>query len=894
MSWSRNIADGSGLLGLRVSIEGSPYDFVTSRDMEIAYSGGATQGRYVGLSSDGIKLSEEADLARAVWKASAQRIKIADVNKKATELFAKRPSLVTYLNGDIDHLDNSLTVLSTAGWPSVGVVHVDREAMEYTGVPNSTTFTLSAPNRGLWNTLAAYHYPADGENLRHPEVTNWPVLWQGRRVRLYAYGAGDSPTGNGTQIWIGVLSRSPNYNGSAWSFTADPLISILDAELGGDLKDPAPLRGIYYPATAPLYIEIEQLNSATAPTGVEASVTFAMAGFWETQAEFLATLNTRLTAQLAAYDTGPFTQSVHAVADGRTWALEFTGHSGTPRHMRVFVRSAVDDFGIFRLPIPAADRTLPPARTISASTAYLFTQPDPTLGTVPRATFGNYSPTAERAFALADAHKYDINPATFPSYRLYLGGSAAVTSETTAIAVEWESSGRDAPSNGGAGGPPFEATVASVSASSRYITANRPPGVTSFETDVAYYAACRGNAKIRQGRTYASGTLEEILDGLTDQTVQYLNRGAVPDIRGADIDFANNEIAEAAAVAGSVSRFIVSGFAPISVRELVQGICQATGLYPCSNSSGQITFRRLRLPAPSEATSKTITAAKVKIDEQWLSFEREPLGVFNTVIIRTGYNSTSDDFEGDTWKWRDVAAFGQAPTTRALEIASKLIGRLTAEQSRAIATRLLGVFGGPYAYLTVDLPLTHFATLLGDAVSITWDKMPDSDGTLGVEDKIGLVVSREWEPRSARGRFTVLVTDQRVAGYVPAAKINWVDVGASGGTGPFTVTIDSANYIPAGTNPSDYWTSGDKIRVYKWNDATPSIVTGTLSAVVSSQLTFSTDAAWTHAGSTWAIGGQVSTSITAAGQKVYAYLAKSDGLLDFSGDADRPPFTFAA
>src|SRR5690606_13079396 len=214
---------------------------------------------------------------------------------------------------------------------------------------------------------------------------------------------------------------------------------------------------------------------------------------------------------------------------------------------------------------------------------------------------------------------------------------------------------------------------------------------------------------------------------------------------------------------------------------------------------------------------------------------------------------------------------------------------VTYEDAVQVGHRILSVYGAPYQVVTLAVDLRRFALRLGDVVSVTWSKIPGNDGTLGVSSKVGIVLGRRFEPMRARGELMVLLTEQRVAGYVPGAKITSIS-GTSGGTGPFVLTL-SSDYFAGSDDAETHWQAGDKIRVYKWGSSTASADTGEVTAVSGFTVTITTDSAWTTTG-TWAIGSQVSTAIDEANQQAYVYIGSSARQVAWSGSTD-PAFTLA-
>jgi hypothetical protein len=400
------------------------------------------------------------------------------------------------------------------------------------------------------------------------------------------------------------------------------------------------------------------------------------------------------------------------------------------------------------------------------------------------------------------------------------------------------------------------------------------------------------------GRSYGTGHLGDFIDGVAAEVPDNLNRGAVPDIRSGDfVSMSTTDIPEVAAASPLVNRRGYSVFSPVAFGDVVREECKLAGVVPAYNASGLVTFHKLRLAMAGEVASKTITSADIITGKgEWLRYEIAPLGMFNTVDLKTGYDPVEDEHLGRLRRVRDVEAFGRAPDGRTLEIAPFSTDDGTFSHMDVVQqmSRVLGVFGAPYYYLSFACKLTLIDLLVGDIVKITWDKAPNADGTLGVTNKIGYVVAREWELSSARGKITLLLTDQNTAGYTPSAKVSSIDAGSSGSIGPFTVTLDST-YFPGSSTAADFWNSGDKIRLFHYDStSTTNDALATLdSDPVGNVVIFTTTANWTNGGVTWVLGSRVSTAITAAGQRAYCYIANADITLDWSGDTGNDAFTMA-
>ncbi len=879
---------------------------LTNDEMASLYTGSlvSRRTRIHGLKSDGFVFGQKVDLVTAKAEGSSFRVKFVNP-KEGAALFGRRPSAVTYLTSDETNTATTIRCAGAGAFPTSGRAYVNTETFEYTAT--STAGFLGCV-RGDWESLAQYHYTADGERQRYPEITDHPVVLEGRRVRFYAYAPGDDKQGDGTLVWVGIASTDANFNGIVWSFQVDSMFRVLDQDVGGDLKDPTPIRGIYYPESGPLVLRFYEANSTAAPPSgsVTTEGAIAIAGFWETNAAFVAALNTAIDAELTARS---FNQTdFRAVEDGDSWAIEFTADLSTPRYMFCESWSPTDQLG--QIDNGSSGRLV---GVVTAGSTYQIRQDDayPSAGTVPRACWGGYIHSREQAASLAESQKTGMD-GTHYSWRIYMGGSTAVTSNTTAMSVDVTPP--DVPQLSNAFSGVFNASVSAIDASDRYIDINRPAdlrpraaGDDDRDPVASAFTACVASSlpEVRLGRDYGVGGLSDFFidttTGIMAQCAQWVNTGAVPNVHPTTsilgdvvLDTSGNELQLAAASNRFTAARYYSVFTEVSLRELVEHECRLLGTFPVIDNGQYITFKRLRLPSQSEGKSTPVTASLVLTDDQVLSWERAALGIYNTVRVRTGYDPIEDEHKGSVYKIRDVAAFGQSPNSRTLDIQPKSgdPGTVRYEDVVAIGSRVLGVFGGPYVYLDVDVPLTMWGTEPGDILSITWSKLPNTDGTLGVTGKLGLVTAVEFEPMKARGKLTVLLTDQRIAGYAPAGQVTVVSNGTSGTTGPFTVALSSDDF-PSGTTAADFFEAGDLVRVYRLDSNSTATVLGSVDSVASNSVTWTADSNWTYSTHTWALGFQVATSITADGQKVFASVSQTDGLVDYSGDTNNPPFTLA-
>jgi hypothetical protein len=904
MSHARNLATGSGTIAWRVSIDGLPYDFVTRREMEDT-ADSLGRARYVGLISRGFKFAERVDLPTAAWEPTGMSVKIANIADRATELFSKKPTAITHLAADWTS-GGTITVTSTTDFAASGFAYIGFQTFLYTSLGGGgVTFVGSTGQQ--FNTPPLSHYVGEGEGLAYPEITNWPRSIEGRRVRFYAYGSGDDPQGNGTQVWVGIARSEAKFNGTEWSFRVDPLSGIWDCDMAADLEKPYSIRGIYYGFRDPLVITIMEASGTTSIGSRVALTRLMLCGHWEDQPSFLADLTTLMQDALSNTISGTFTQTtIAAVALGDSWGVSYTT-SSSAKWLQVYGgASAV--YGEHGDLVSASDGALSPKwfdsggeeiTTVANSTTYTMPLVGGSLrrpGTVPRVCIGN-GPNMASANAnsavIPDNNRVGVSATGFPEGRVYL--SDTPNSNATTAIVAWTPNGIGTVERG------FTSAI-EIDTTDNWLTLD---AVTVGTETVPRVATADNPPELRLGNTLATGSLYDLLSALQTGSPTYCMLGSWPFIHAgsasgasADIDLATSalEIEAAAAPSALYSDRVYTFYAPHSLREIIEQECRLLGVYPCYNGSGQIVFRRLRMPSPGEASGATLDGSEIVVSENTLlTYERSPFGLFNTIELKLGYDPVADEHTAPLVRIRDVNAYSTNPTAKTLRIqpfSEDHRRRVKYETCVLVGSRVLGVFGAPYSLLTVSVPLTQFSTTLGTVVDLTWSKVPAGDGTLGVSSRLGLVVGREWNMMEGRGTLTIFLTDQRVGGYAPGGKIAAIS-GASGGTGPFTVTL-SSDYFPTGTEADDFFEAGDEIRLFRWNStSTTGNFTDTIDSVSGNTITFTTAGAWTHAAITWALGAAVSTAITEENQKAFVYIAASTARVEWAASDFDPAFTLA-
>lgn len=816
---------GSGVLAYRISIEGLGYGGVTKYEME-------TATRLIGLNMRSVKFKSSIDPVSGKLTVDGFSVGLADINQQWSAIFAKQPTNYAWLAADCTDIASTIDVATTTGWPTAGTLWLDSEAITYTG-KTGTSFT--GCTRGALNTTATYHYISDGANKRTPELTDWPVIWEGRRLNVYVYTRGDDYQGDGTLIYRGVISTSPQTNGVQWSIGVASIYTLFNATLGGTYTEPFKPRGIYYPKQRRLNLTIYQSSNQTiTPVGAGTAAIIlgsdgqpGLFGFWETQEAFCISLTAAIQA---AFTAASFltTNVMRAVpmgtngyyielntpvgANARSYSMEgpsslvdagFGSEAKGPQYITdvsdslwagsqvANVGTSGGQYGYFS---PVYTAEISGGRTILNSS----TRPKGAdgAGTVPRGIFGSAGDISSR--------------------RIYLASDAALPSIATAVSIEFQAiSGWAIPQDAFT----FESTIDDIDTSGASIDA-----VTYASDDRGpWYFTKNFLPIVRMGlsiTTNSSGVnLSQMLNRITTQVPQNFTLGVVPNLRTED--YAEPEwleLFDSGAPRFGLKR-LYKIFNPIVLNDYVVPDLKLCGYILGLNSEGCPVPKRLRLPANSELGDVPhIGVAKLLTDKSMLSTELNGLGLINTVIIQTGYNPRTDKFDtDDATKFiiKDVASFGRGTASRPYQIASKSeypqqYGAPSNDEMIRISAAVFGTLGGAYTIDTIDLGAS-FDVNIGDVIVYDQPHRPNSEGAIGSTNVVGFVLAREAESYSPRVRLTCITANTKLGGYAPGAPFG--DFEDNGG-GSYNLLLSGGSPdlpYPADTTSRDWFKVGDAI-----------------------------------------------------------------------------------
>lgn len=915
----RAIESSSGWLAYRVAFDGVGTEFVSLEEMARARVAITDVERVAGLDSTGLQFKETCDLVRAHWEPSGFKLRV--LAEVGTPVFHQDPTAVTYLNEDrVTAAEATFEVTGAEAFPSQGVIYMGTETMYFDARDDHSFGGLT---RGLWSIggqAAQYHYRSSefvsDDRLSVPEITDQPVVFEGRRVYVYAYAAGDDLQGDGTRIWTGLCSTDPVCDGEYWSWTTDPLNRLFAFDLASDLADDFGLRGAYYSVLSPLWITIREWDTAAIPTDADSianEVSVRVIGLFDNRQELLGCVNYLLDAETSSWSGWSVsgTGGVRAEARGESWGLIYrTPSSPLHRWIELHVDSMIDGASPARI-VGQGGSAAPWAGEpggavgLSPNNDYLnlYRQGDGSFallapgggGTFPRVAYattgafaglipvepssgaGQY--TYETSDGVFDAGNLS---AGFGGYalqydRLVLNAPVTMVPGRTSLYLEWDALD-PAPEGSYPGGG--ITGLGQVIADRGFITPPDGAPRVTVPDGASAIASAQSSPKITVERLYvAQGNLADFIQQLIDDRAEFLNLGLAPDLRPDDFDTGwDEEIRELAAAASLLNeRSYVAG-TKIDLDDLIENDLRLLGAHPHFSLEGRFRFRALRPPSETEVIDVELDVDNLVTQGQWFKYEPSQIGIFNRVHHQTAYDPIADEFTG-SWNFKWQPGFSRVPGGRTLEVAPKSVDpapRLPEHDAQRIlgASRVLATFGERYAVLTVSVLRELFKAIVGDVATVTWSKLPNGKGGFGAKLN-ARVIGREHAPsENAYGSLTLLISRARYGGYAPGARCEPL-TGTSGGTGPFVATVDLASYFPAGTDLLDFLEVGDLIEVHRWGHRVADRHDATITALTSSTLTFTTDVALDHSGYSWAWGARRATEY-----------AQTDNLAEFAFEAD--------
>jgi len=852
LTWAALTTTGRGEVSYRLEIERLPTEFVTHASMETA-----TRKPWLRISG---KLKCLSNPVSGEVEVSGLQATIVDKDGGATAIFAKAPDATTWLTAAFSAAATSASVRSTSGFVVPGWFWMDSEAVKYSAV-TATGFTGCV--RGAYGSLTQAHYIETLGASRWPEVTSSLTSIAGCRARLYAYGQNDSPQGNGTQIWLGVVTKHPTLQGSAWSVMIDPITSVLNKTLSADLEEPSTARGIYYHWHSGLTIIFRRTDTSEI---IDATLGLTTR-FFEDNAEFVSHLNGLLdTAVTAAGWDAAFSCSIRAIESDSSWYLGIT----TDATVRVIVTrtgSRVDPIFIGDPTDINGDLVVP---TSGVETYWLGGPDSPEgAGSVPRGSFGASDVGVGGPVTAAD---------TFPINRIFISG-AALSSNTDSVAIKWKAFGGQDEAEVVASILSFNGTTNSVDLALDAF----PPG---FEGPLlsGFAWTAPSAPEFRFGRTLVrSGNVYQFLFKITTLAPLLLNRGAVPDVRLDDLDYLTWQV-----LSDGTQPRIVSGrrFTSYSTQELIEVVKNElllAGFMLGCNASGQIAISRIRGISRTEHPDLVVDAA---LDVP--TWEPTAYGMVNQVSVQRGYSELEDEYRAPRVLVRDVAEFGRNPRPRTASISPKSVPAGAMEsfgECVEVSQRIFSAFAGPYAVITARVPMSAYdVATVGAVVSLTSPHIPDHEtGTRGVSGLRCVVTGREIDLAKGEITLRMYATTRQTSGYAPSGLVD-AATNVSGNT--WDVDIDTS-LLPTGTTAAEWWAIGDLVYALQWDTTVDTRIQGSVASVTVNKIrvTFGASAADLLV-NTYYITSQLSSAAISAEQARYAFFGDATMQVAFvAGDS---------
>jgi len=828
-------ATGSGRLRARVAIEGFT-EFVSAADM-VRAAGATTPARVHGLDIKSLRFGARGDLMRAKLSADSCDIKIFDIGGAATAVLGKRPQDVVYLSADLAVGGVTANVLDTSARPASGVIHIGTETCAYSG-KTGTSFT--GLTRGIYGTTAQAHYVATGARLAYPRVTDVPESLEGRRVLVYFYGDAESPTGDGTLVWRGIASTGASYDRGIWSFSVDPVTRLLDAQFGASLNEPVPIRGIYYPTTAPLLILLRNV-------GAGALAVVKLTGFYEDATALRDALTTQIAAAIATPRSGTWTWSAGSSITGSApgpdgWGLTYfvgTG-AGTVREIQVSIFSEVDGEHGYAPSQWREDDGIGSSRPLVgagvAGRVYKITL----ITGVPRAVVGRH-PRGEAGsdFLSATYASYESLAASDPTAgpdRIYLGGIVIPTVANTIITL--------APT----GDPDRDLVNLGVSGIdvTRYISTGTPPS----------FRKLGAAARVLFGQKIAQGTVADLRTALIADSPTLATTGAMPLITAGDI--LTLDVAEVVGDCPLASNRIFCAIGGLKLGEVIENELMVMGCYQRLNL-GAIEWVRLHSAVATDAAAWTIVEADID-RSSWPQYARGGDGIVSGIEYKTGWNPTDNEWRGRSYFPRDVQAASGTSTSLTLEVAQRsypasrtedasIDDGVTPDLVAQMAMTVFGLFGAEYDKITVVVGMRFFGAKIGDTASLTSSRVPSTTGVMGVSGDTCLITGYSFDASTGRVSLELLRSGQQVAGYAPAFRVT---AQANVGGNTWDVTVNLSDYTDA-TDVATWLRAGDLVRVTQGDSAAPTELNGTVVSASALVVRVTFVGAWAPGASEWAL-----------------------------------------
>jgi hypothetical protein len=860
---------GGGKIAYRLSIEGIQYEAVTHVAMQKTTSDGRI--RSVGLKTEGVKLSQKSDPITARVEANGATFAIVDQNHFWTDKFNHVPEYSTFMRNVEDDgvtpyilpISGAATIETTDSdeitawdWPETGYLYIDQETIKYDNSAAPTN-TFVIVERGVWDSVPRSHYgTTPGADLQFIEITNRPVTYDGRRVVLYAYTHGMDPGGDGEEIWRGVVSIEPRWNGIEWEVTCDPLTTILDFELGGDTLNETTFRGIYYPSRTPplalpgrpfgklrwYFFENSTSTIPSTSAGGTTNTYVDMNGFWENINDFVFDLNHSASQAMA---TGSFENVVTAIVDGDSYYFQYTT-DGTPRGLSIWsdhaeaeasVEPGFTDFQVWN----DAGISVTTIGTIADTTYTIF----PNLNSesiLPRGIFNS-------------SRCRDI-----PVNVLYIATSQPLPSDLSHVTVE-------------IGDDTYNGTISAIDSTNRTVTMRS----TSDDVGTWVGAGYSGNeppvVKLTYGVTpdTALGTYGLISDLIADDGTQ-TNLGAQPGITSSDI-VSWSTLYDDVIPAISNRRYIVNEATPIA--DLICPDLLLLGAMLSLDEKGKLTAVKFRLPSLTETGLYELTKDNII---GWPAYEMYGLGQYSGMKIRDGWDPIEEIYTLPEIQTRDIRSYSRRSRTQSIsvELVSTAVNPadvIDPISAVSISNNLIGILGNPYSIISVVTNITALGQAVGTGVTIDSELLPNQFGGMG-GTITGIILGREVDLTEGQITLTILAAISPVYGYAAGAVLSSISAGPT--NTPVAVCFNRYFNltIPAET-AAFHFEAGDRIKLITWDSYDYIEYLGYVTSASGFTINITTDDVFQEGSNTWYLTfADAGEGDQSENQRLYCYIAE--------------------
>lgn len=793
---------------------------------------------YVGLDASNVQTDEQADFLTGELRAGGLSLTVNDTRAGiATQVFgSRRPSRRTFLAASLTSSATTVTVVSTAGWPASGVLHIGRECIRYTALgAGGATFT--GCTRGFASSLAAAHDLAlvDGVNVFDLEVTDTPGSLIERRAQLYLF-IDDVASASADVIWRGVVKGqqcSPGLTGYVLDIAHASV--LLDQEFGSKLG-PFGLRGFYFSDDDPFELIVREDTNAGYGNAAVHVFHVTLTGFYDTLEQIRDACTTALnnSAYWTTVATGatalPENDDYAVVMYGGHFAVQF--RTGGTAYWAQIVVCHPAFFGDF-----AGD-------SFAGQTLRLIGEPDPTVHYVTVGANDTYvmfpkrpreMPTAYAIVSASSTRAGGLEAPTYPPNRVYyrgdIPGASFTAFESTNPGASFAVAAHDS------AGAFFEVTFDDrVIHDPRGITVTGGGGVRLIDT---------ADSRVEFSPIIKMGTLrwDELLVVLINLTTTSGASGTTPWLPSAEFD--TSDIADQTIGASGDSFVKVWEIRkPTKLRDLLGPELQILGLcWTCSYGS-TLTVRKIEVTTASTVTAADIDDSADDVHDQRQAVDVDVVesrdGIINTALVKFGYDARSE-------KYADVHISAKVRNSHQLfgehTLTIEPIGEevpgdelLDALRDSYRAVALVATHSMPYVHVTLKMIAgLRFATvILGDIVSITDKRIPFM-GVRGLEQRRGQVVGKmlRWTGDGAPSvDLTVRMSEHNAGAYAPCARAHQTSP-----LGTTTrITMRSENWdsdAPATGTRYDYanFRVGDWITIHQEDVATAATQTVQITAI---------------------------------------------------------------